>query len=454
MNITNAGVGSGLDLEGIIEAYVTARSVPTEVRLQEKEDRLKTELSGVGQLRSAISNFESTLKKLDKTTDFAKQSITTSSSDIDVTTNGFASSGSFQVEVQKLAFGTRSESALFGSSSDTTATGNLTFTVGADSFNVAIDATDSLSAIRDKINEASDNFGVTANVITTDAGTFLSYTSDKTGTGNDLVITNDNAGSLLDNISTGVTVKQTAQDAEILLDGNLISSDTNEFKNKIEDVTINVKTANIGNPTTLTIEQDIDNGRTVVQDFMNSYNALVDTVSSLGNAETGALAFDPALRSIKSQMINIVTGSVSGLTGSIDSLDDIGVVLNKDGKLELSTISIGGQTGSQKLDQALENDLDEVGELFASTNGVTAQLNTLLDSYNGNDGSLTERNSSLSAEIKGIADEWAEHEARLRDYEDTLRKQFTFLDGTVAQYNATSSWLTANLTSATVQKKD
>jgi len=454
MNITNAGVGSGLDLEGIIEAYVTARSVPTEVRLQEKEDRLKTELSGVGQLRSAISNFESTLKKLDKTTDFAKQSITTSSTDIAVTTNGFASSGSFQVEVQKLAFGTRSESALFTSSSDTTATGNLTFTVGADTFNVAVDATDSLSAIRDKINEASDNFGVTANVITTDAGTFLSYTSDKTGTGNDLVVTNDNAGSLLDNISTGVTVKQTAQDAEILLDGNLVSSNTNEFKNKIEDVTITVNKTNVGSPTTLTIAQDVDNGKTVVQDFMNSYNALVDTVSALGNPETGALAFDPALRSIKSQMINIVTGSVSGLTGSIDSLDDIGVVLNKEGKLELSTISIGGQTGSQKLDAALEDNLDEVGELFASTNGVTAQLNTLLDSYNGNDGSLTERNSSLSAEIKGIADEWAEHEARLRDYEDTLRKQFTFLDGTVAQYNATSTWLTANLTSATVQKKD
>jgi flagellar hook-associated protein 2 len=34
MNITSAGIGSGLDLESIITAFVTAESVPTEIRLQ------------------------------------------------------------------------------------------------------------------------------------------------------------------------------------------------------------------------------------------------------------------------------------------------------------------------------------------------------------------------------------------------------------------------------------
>lgn len=52
MNITSAGIGSGLDLEGIITAYINAEAIPSEIRLQEKEDRLKTEISGVGAFKS------------------------------------------------------------------------------------------------------------------------------------------------------------------------------------------------------------------------------------------------------------------------------------------------------------------------------------------------------------------------------------------------------------------
>lgn len=89
--------------------------------------------------------------------------------------------------------------------------------------------------------------------------------------------------------------------------------------------------------------------------------------------------------------------------------------------------------------------MNDVGELFASDDGITAQLNTLIESYNGSDGTLTERKSLLSAEIKGIADEYEALETRLRDYEDTLRSKFSFLDSTVSFYNATSEWLTSAL---------
>ena len=57
MNITSAGIGSGLDLESIIEAFVTAESVPTEIRLQQKEERISLELSGLGSFKSALSSF-------------------------------------------------------------------------------------------------------------------------------------------------------------------------------------------------------------------------------------------------------------------------------------------------------------------------------------------------------------------------------------------------------------
>ena len=58
----------------------------------------------------------------------------------------------------------------FSSSSDTllsSGTGSLTFSVGSDSFSIDVDATTTLTDLRELINNSEDNFGVTANIIET-----------------------------------------------------------------------------------------------------------------------------------------------------------------------------------------------------------------------------------------------------------------------------------------------
>ena len=73
MNLTSLGVGSGLDLESIVTAFIDAEAVPQEIRLQNKEEKLTTELSGVGSFKSALSSFDSILKKLASEDAFNKQ---------------------------------------------------------------------------------------------------------------------------------------------------------------------------------------------------------------------------------------------------------------------------------------------------------------------------------------------------------------------------------------------
>jgi len=450
MNITSAGIGSGLDLEGIIEAYINAEAVPNEIRLQEKEDRLKTEISGVGSFKSALSNFETILKKLSDPEDFNKQTITASTDDISVVTNGFASNGSFSIEVDQLAEGSRLQSAStlgispYSSASDTVGSGVLTFAAGAESFDVTIATGDTLSVIRDKINEASDNIGVVANVITTDSGTFLSYNSEITGAANTLTVATSDAS--LDDISTGTTTEQVAQDAKIKIDGSVVTNSTNEFKNNIEDVTITAKKENTGSPATLTIEQDDDNGRKLLTDFVNGYNVLLSTMTRLSNPETGELAFDSTIRQMKSQFNSLISATVGGVSGSLDTLDSVGISVTREGTLEFSAFGFGTlASGTEKRDDALANKLNEVGELFASSDGVANKLIDLIGTYNDSDGSLTKRQTLLNTDLSGIKDEYAALETRLRDYEDTLRRKFTFLDSTVAKYTATSDWLTSAL---------
>ena len=136
-NITSLGIGSGLQLESVLEAYINAEAIPQEIRLQEKEERLGLELSGVGSFKSALSTFDDILKKLTKQDAFSKQVVSSTSDAIDVTSNGFASNGDFKIDVIQLATGTRLHSETFTSSADTVGSGILTFGNGTDVFNVS-----------------------------------------------------------------------------------------------------------------------------------------------------------------------------------------------------------------------------------------------------------------------------------------------------------------------------
>lgn len=448
MNITSLGVGSGLDLESIVEAFINAESVPQEIRLQAKEEKLTLEISGVGSFKSALSAFDTILKKLTAPDAFNKQLISTSSDIISVESNGFASNGNFDVQVEQLAEGTRLQSQTFANSASVVGSGTLTIDAGAgvDAFDVIIDVADSLSVIRDKINEQVGNFGVTANVITSDAGSFLVFDSSITGSANSLTITTSDVS--LDGISTNNTTEQSAQDAIIYIDGNKSTNSTNKFQNIIEDVTITAKQVEMATPATLSISQDKENGTTLVNEFVDGFNELINALVGLGAPKQGRLAFDPNVRQIKQQMTNTIIDNVPGLSGSIQSLRDIGIDLNKSGLLEITSFSATSlASGKDRLSDALENHLADVGNVFASTDGVANKISALADSYISTNGTLTTRLTSLNEQLDGIGQEYTDLEDRLRDYEATLRKRFTFLDNTVAKYTATGDFLTSALAS-------
>ena len=459
-SITSLGIGSGLQLESIVEAYIDAQAIPQEIRLQEKEERLGLELSGVGSFKSALSSFDDILKKLTQDDAFNKQVISSSNDAIDVTSNGFASNGNFNVDVTQLATGTRLNSESFASSADTVGSGTLSFGNGTDSFDVAIDITDNLSAIRDKINAQSENFGVTANIINGGAsGSFLVFDSQVTGEANALTVTTSDAS--LDAISTNNSVERVAQDAKIVIDasatspGTLVSSATNEFKNVIEDVTITANKVTAADDTALlSIAQDKENGGALIDEFIAGYNELVTNLTGLGAPKQGRLAFDPNIRQVKRELADIAIQAVGGVTGSLSSLSDIGLELNRDGKLEKSTFNLSnGGTGQERFDNALANNLADVGELFASSGGIATQLTAMIEGYTDSDGVLTQRQTTLNERVADIKDEYETLETRLRSYEETLRKQFSFLDSTVSQYNSTGDWLTSSLASLSPNNK-
>ncbi|MFB0979501.1 MAG: flagellar filament capping protein FliD, partial [Alteromonadaceae bacterium] len=388
--------------------------------------------------------FQDVAEKLASVDDLYKQTVDVSNEDISVSTNGSATNGSFSIDVIQLAEATRRQTADFTDSETVVGAGSLTFTsANGDTFDVAIDDTDDLSAIRDKINEQSTNFGVNVTLVNHDGGTYLSYSSTETGTENALTVST--ADTALDSLAA-TTVTNAAQNGIIEIDGNVVTSSSNEFKNSIEDVTIVANQVTASGAATLNISQDTSVASTLINEFVAGYNAMVENLIGLGAPVQGRLAFDPDVRSMKSQLSNIVTNTVSSITGDLNSLGSMGILVNREGKLEISVAGIGTMdSGADQLKNAITNNLDEVGAVFAGTGGVVSQITDLIDSYNDSDGSLTQRQTALNLDLTGISEDYETLEARLRDYENTLRSRFSFLDSTVAQFNATSSFLTSAL---------
>jgi flagellar hook-associated protein 2 len=433
--ITASGIGSNIDIDSIIGALVDAQRTPAQQRLDLREANIQAEISGFGSLSSALSDFKTAVEKLNDLSEFTKR--TASSSDsafVTVSAGSNATPATFSVDVLKTAKGSRLESGLFTSASDTVGSGTLTLTAGSNSFSVTIDATDTLSAIRDKINDATDNFGVNVNIVNGDAGTILVLDSSITGSANSLVVSNDNTS--LDPISTALTVAQAADDAQIQIAGQTVTSSTNTFTTAVEDLTITAVKATT-TPVDISVSLDTGSVRSAVNDFVEAFNSLQETISSLSVSDPdnpGILSGDATVRMVDSQIRRIIGDRFTG--SALESLSQIGITTTRTGTLEVD---------SSVLNNAIDNNFEDIGNLFAGTNGVAGRLVDLVDQYIGSGGLLTSRTTTLNEQLSAISDERAELDRRLSALETRLRAQYGAMDALVAQFNSTGQFLSQQL---------
>jgi len=457
--VTLAGVGSGLDLESIISQFVYAERLPSENRLNKRELELNSELSGVGTLKSELSKFQDVLEKLSDAESFGKRKVNfndtleDSARSLSVTTTTTSASGSFNVEVVNQAQGTKLSSGAFASAAATVGTGNLTFGSGANSFQVNIAGTETLSEIRDKINSAGDNFGVSANIINSDSGAILTFESSTTGSANSLTVTADDdslAGiaTSAPTAAAGLNQDQAADDARIRINNQLVSSESNKFSDAIQGSTIELKnTATAGETFSFGVETDKDSIETLLNEFVSGYNQLKDSITTLSDPRNGMLAFDPAVRQISAQLSTYMSQEVGSATGSLKALYDIGITVNRSGKLEIGELAevTGSRSGRDRLNDALENNFDQITSLLSASDGIAKITHDYIDQFTKSKGVLSERQTALNASLTQISDDRITLDERLSSFEDTLRQQYTALDSTIAQYNATRSYISSVL---------
>lgn len=445
--ITSAGLGSGLDIEGLVSKLVAAEGQPTSARLNTKEATLQADLSALGALKGALSTFQTSVQGMKYSYSFQARTATSSNPDLfTVSADSSAVAGSFSVKVQQLAQSAKMRSANFSSETAVLGAGSLTIGLGTSSFTIDVASDTTLAGIRDAINKASDNPGIRATIIKVDSGSQLMLTSDKLGAANAISIgaTDTDAldGNDLTRLATAnLTSVQAASDAIIYVDGQQVTKTSNTISDVIPGVTIALKKADPLLATeTMTIELDKESVKSKVNDFIKAYNSLASMMSSLSSYDDktkkgGLLLGDATLRGIQNQIRQALSNPTQGITG-FATLAEIGIKTNKGGVLELD---------ASKFDKVMTANFDGIAQLFASDNGLAKRLDGVLDNYLSFNGALSARVDGVNKQIGDIAEQRQQLSTRLSGIEARYRKQFTAMDTLLGQLQATGSYLTQQL---------
>lgn len=448
MALTATGIGSGLDISNIVKVLVDAEKMPKEAMFNKSEDSIKAKVSAMGTLKSELSKFQDALKKLQTGDALNQRKISVSNpAYLSATSDKTAQAGSYNIKVEQLATNHKVAGANTTSSASPAGEGSLGFGINGKNFSVDVSATDSLASIAKKVNEASDNVGVTATVITSDAGSRLVFSSNKSGEDNQISITaNDTAGTgLTDMFGTGnTTTLQDAKNAIVYIDNQKVTSQSNDIKNAITGVTLSLTDADIAKTTTLKITQDNDAVKTNVKAFVDAYNSLVTAVDKMSSYDpdkktAAALQGDSMIRSIESQLRGISSERVPTESGGTIALYDIGIKTDRYGKLSVD---------DTKLDKVLSEDMSSVEALFSTPNkGLANRFNDVADSYVKSRGLIADRQTSYTTQQKQLSDQRVAFTLKMDQLTARLSKQFNKMDLVVGQLNQQGAGLMDRLNS-------
>jgi flagellar hook-associated protein 2 len=429
-SITSAGIGSGLDVEGIVTKLMALERIPLN-NLKSKEKQLDSQISAFGFVKSSLAEFQKAVADLASADKFKVFAPTSSNESVaTVTADSAAATGTFDVITTQLAQRNKFTGDAVADGTTVVGTGTLTLAVGADSFDVVIDSSnDELNQIRDAINNATDNKGVTASVLTDDAGSRLILTSDDTGTANALTISS--TGDVATNLN--LVEKDQALDSIATIDGFTVTNTTNKVTGAIQGVTMDILT--LGS-STINVNRDDAQISSNVGKFVSAFNKLGKDIEAV--REKGAtLEADNTVLSVQNGINSVFNTSANITNGDFSFLAEVGLTRNELGEFVLD---------SSMLTTALDSDFEGVASLFSDdTEGFMSRLDDMVTGFNAFDGIVATRTEGLTTQVSDNRDQQDKFEVRLTIIEQRIRRQFSALDVLVGKLQSTSSFLTQQL---------
>jgi flagellar hook-associated protein 2 len=462
-DLTFTGIGSGLEISTIVEAIVGAETAPYVSRYNTQQAEITTDISAIGSLKSALESVTESLADLADADNFQNRTASGADSFINIAASKDAQVGNYDIKVDALAQAHKLMSGAIDSE-ETVGEGTLNIAVNGVDFDVLVSDSDTLSDIRDAINDSVDNDSVIATIVTDDTGQHLLMTSKETGVANSITTTvtevggGDNSDAiglsrlaydvsdpLLANHITNLTQVTEALDAQITIDGLLTAtSSNNEFESVIDGVDITVKKVHDDddNISQISLAENNSNIKAGVEKFVDSYNAFQTLGKQLGSASensSGALAGDSLLRGVMGKLRQELSEGFDIGNGNTLSLSELGVESDQYGVLTLN---------EDTLNDYIDNDVGAIEQFFTGTgltSGFAGSVEELTEFYTDSDGIIQSRIDSRTTQSERLENDNIAFSSRMEQLEARLYAQYNAMDLLVAQLNSTSTYIMAQL---------
>ncbi len=403
---SNEATGSALGFRQVNEATSLDNYSPQGFRVSSGSFQIKDSAGNlkVVNITSAVKTIGDVLDRINASGSLVTAKLNSSGDGIELVDNA-GGTGTFSVT----DLGGKAASDLRLTNTAVTGTDGKQRIDARQALTVDVVATDSLAAIGAKISLLGGT--VRASVSSTGAalnGFRLSLQSTSSGQAGRFQV--DDGG-----LNLGFNAVDVGRDAVLRVGGTdstatVLTSSSNTFTNAVSG--FDVTALKVGTtPATITASPDTQKIETALQSFVNSYNAYIDTATTLTkfDSTTGQRA---ALQGSNTPLniqlkLNTLFNRVTGTEGApIRSLADVGIRLTAGGKLSFD---------SSKLDTALQDHPNEVRTLFTdTTTGFGTAFSTALDQLNN------ATTGSLTAQVNGVQKTIESLQKRVKDFDSQL----------------------------------
>jgi flagellar hook-associated protein 2 len=387
--VTFTGLGSGIDSASIIDQLVEVESSQIN-RLEAWKEEWTAKIAALQELDTKLTEMRTTASAMDTLAKFAaKEASVSNSTVLSAVASNNATVGTNQVLVNQLAQNeVEVHQGLAASDTVVNSSGSnrvLAFSyAGGAAVSISVADGTTLMELAGLINSSGANPGVTATVLDMGEG----YTTDRyrlmitgndTGSVNTITIedgltTLDGTGGTVDFTSATFTETQTAQNAQVRLNGyppsGWIERADNTFSDLISGVTLSLLSTS-ATPVQVMVREDTEAILEQITDLVDIYNDVLayireqtdyDTVTG----EAGVLFGNYGMQIIKSDLAAIATGKAPGFQDPEDpyvNLAQIGITTDADETSETFGQLLIDQT---TLSAALSADPEGVAGLFAA----------------------------------------------------------------------------------------
>lgn len=421
---------SSIDPQTLAQQLASYDILSLQNQLKTKTSTMNSQKKALDALKTALGDFRTAMSGLNgDNAGMLKNSVTMNREGIaNITANSNALKGTYNIEVTKLASAHQIGFEGMTDEDIKNRTGTMDIKLGEKTISVNLDDMESLSDLTKAINGNEDNPGVTASLIRTDGSVTLMLSSDESGAKNTIDVSGTGGFNMAD-----AQVISPASDSEIKMGDMTFTNSSNTLDKLIDGVTIELTSlTEAGKPLTVSVNTDNSGTKEQLQAFVDAYNTLQDTLTSLtksgsGDDETrGAFAGDATMSSLDRELNDVMRQVFGG-----KRMSDFGITADRDGKLEIN---------SKKLDAAIKADPQTLNDLFNGKEGMLSKMDKSLDRYlNSTNGLLKGRQDVLDRQQSDIDTKTDAMNARYESSYNRYLKQFTQLQKAMSQMNNTMS---------------